>query len=102
MQGDKIGHILFQLNHIGFVTVLHRMTRDCNCMGGQDEIVSPDIGVLASRDAVAIDQAAADIVNEAHGSDLFEQLWPGKHYAAQFEHGQEIGLGTRDYEIVRL
>jgi uncharacterized Fe-S center protein len=96
------GSLMDKLDSVGFVTVMHRMSKDCNCMGGEDEIVSADLGVLASRDAVAIDQAAADIVNEAHGSDLFEELWPDKHYTAQFEHGQAIGLGSRDYELVRL
>jgi uncharacterized Fe-S center protein len=91
-----------KLGNTGFVTVVNRVTRDCNCMGGQDEIISADLGVLASCDPVAIDQAAADLVNEAHGGDLFEETWPGKHYTAQFEHGEAIGLGSREYELVRL
>ncbi|KPK65546.1 MAG: hypothetical protein AMK73_02650 [Planctomycetes bacterium SM23_32] len=86
----------------GFLTYLHRVTRDCNCMGSDGEAVCPDLGVLASHDAVAIDQAAADLVNEVHGGDLFEDLWPGNEYAAQLAHGELVGLGTRDYEMVRL
>ena len=83
----------------GFITYLHRTTKDCNCMGGKAEVVCRDLGVLASTDAVAIDQAATDLVNEAHGGDLFEEIWPGKQYAAQFAHGEQIGLGSRQYEL---
>ncbi len=86
----------------GFVTFLHRITADCNCMGKRAESVAPDLGVLAGRDPVAIDQAAVDLVNEAHGADLFEELWPGKRYRAQLEHGEAIGLGTRHYNLVRV
>jgi hypothetical protein len=86
----------------GFVTYLHRVTRDCNCMRGKGEVVCPDLGVLASDDPVAVDQAAVDLVNEAHGGDLFGELWPGKHYEVQLEHAARVGLGTRDYELTEL
>jgi uncharacterized Fe-S center protein len=49
-----------------------------------------------------VDEAAVDLVNEAHGGDLFEEAWPGKHYTVQLSYGEEIGLGTRDYELVTL
>ncbi len=88
--------------HVGFMTFLHRVTKDCNCMGTRDEIVAPDLGILASRDVVAIDQAAVDLINTAHGGDLFDELWGGKHYVAQLRHGEEIGLGERQYELVTV
>jgi len=91
-----------KLDRAGFVTFLYRLTKQCNCMGTKGESEAPDLGILASRDCVAIDQAAVDLVNEAHGSDLFEELWPGKHYTCQLSHGQKIGLGSRDYELVLI
>lgn len=87
---------------MGFVTFIHRVTKDCNCMGVRGATVARDLGILASQDVVAIDQAAADLVNEAHGGDLFEELWPGHHYAVQLSYGEEIGLGSRQYDLVTL
>ncbi len=85
-----------------FLTYVLETTQDCNCMGHSGKRVCPDLGILASTDPVAIDQAAADLVNEAHGGDLFEEMWPGKHYTAQFAHGEEIGLGSREYDLVEV
>ena len=71
-------------------------------MGHGGKQVCPDLGILASTDPVAVDQAAADLVNKAHGSDLFEEMWPGKSYTAQFAHGEAIGLGSRSYDLVEV
>jgi uncharacterized Fe-S center protein len=87
---------------VGFLNVLHKVTRHCNCMGGEGDPICPDVGVLASTDPVAIDQATVDLAAQAQGADPFEETWPGKHYTAQLAHGEEIGLGSRDYELVSL
>ena len=89
-------------DHVGFLTYLHRVTRHCNCMGEKGEKVCGDLGVLASTDPVAIDQAAVDLVNGAAGRDLLEEVWPGTHYAAQFAHGEAVGLGSRQYELAQV
>ncbi|NLW49784.1 MAG: DUF362 domain-containing protein [Candidatus Brocadiaceae bacterium] len=89
-------------DHVGFVTFLHRVTRHCNCMGTKGEKVCPDLGVLASTDPVAIDQAAVDLINGAAGRDLLEEVWPGAQYTAQFAHGEAIGLGSRRYALERV
>jgi uncharacterized Fe-S center protein len=88
--------------HVGFLTFILQTTRDCNCMGHGGKTICPDLGILASTDAVAIDQAAADLMNKAHGKDLFEEMWPGKCYTAQLAHGEAIGLGSRSYELVEV
>ena len=87
---------------VGFLTYLQHVTQQCNCMGTKGERVCPDLGVLASADPVAIDQAAVDLVNGAAGRDLMEELWPGAHYTAQFAHGEAIGLGSRQYDLERM
>jgi hypothetical protein len=86
----------------GFLTFIYRTTRDCNCMGSKGKAVCRDLGILASSDAVAVDQAAADLVNEASGRDLFEEMWPGNHYTAQLAHAEKIGLGSRRYDLVTI
>lgn len=96
------GILMDKLDRVGFLTFIHRVTGHCNCMGQPGEVVGPGLGVIASRDPVAIDQAAVDLVNEAAGEDLFEKVWAGKHYHAQLAHGEAVGLGSRQYELVRL
>jgi len=91
-----------KLDRVGFITYLHRMTQHCNCMGVQAESVCKDLGVLASTDPVAIDQASVDLVNKAAGKDLLAALWPDAHYAAQLAHGEAVGLGSRQYELVAV
>ncbi len=86
----------------GFVTFIHRTTKDCNCEGRAGEVICEDVGILASTDPVAVDQAAVDLVNEAHGGDLFAETWPDLLPEAQLAYGEEIGLGTRRYELVTL
>ena len=51
---------------------------------------------------VAIDQAAVDLVNQASGRDLFREMWPYCRYEAQLSHAEEIGLGSRSYELVEV
>ncbi|MFO7958778.1 MAG: DUF362 domain-containing protein [Candidatus Brocadiia bacterium] len=86
----------------GFITFIYRTTKDCNCESGTSEIICDDVGILASTDPVAVDQAAVDLVNEAHGGDLFGDVWPDLHPEVQLTHGEEIGLGSRDYELVTV
>ena len=79
-----------------------RVTRDCNCARGAGKRVCEDIGILASFDPVAIDQASVDLVNKACGRDLFEEMHPGCSYEVQLAHGEEIGLGSREYRLIEL
>ncbi len=96
------GILRHRLASTGFISFLHRVTLDCNCIGEDSEVICPDVGIVAGRDPVAVDQASADLINEAHGSDLFEERWPDKNYVAQFAHAESIGLGSREYELVRV
>jgi len=87
---------------VGFLTFIYKTTQDCNCMGSKGKSVCRDLGILASSDAVAVDQAAVDLVNEASGRDLFEEMWPGKHYTAQLAYAEKIGLGSRLYDLLTI
>jgi uncharacterized Fe-S center protein len=48
----------------GFLTFIYRTTQDCNCMGTKGKAVCRDLGILASSDPVAVDQAGVDLVND--------------------------------------
>jgi hypothetical protein len=80
-----------------------------------DVSLVPDIGILASTDPVAIDQASLDLVNEQQGftaskleeniepgKDKFKGVWKNSAGDIQLSYGEEIGLGNRDYELIRI
>ena len=50
-----------------FVNLITQVSPSCDCYGHSDAPIVPDIGILASTDPVALDQACADLVNQAHG-----------------------------------
>lgn len=91
--------------HITFINVMRRMSVDCDCAGlAAEEPKARDIGILASRDIVAIDQACVDLVEslpEEEKHDLHERMHSreGLH---QLEYGAEMGLGNRKYELIEV
>jgi hypothetical protein len=100
---------------IGYISFLTRITPDCDCVPWSDASIVPDIGILASKDPVAIDAAASDLVNQqqgfkntflsAHhhpGEDKFTGLRPNTDGPRQLNYAQELGMGSREYELVKL
>lgn len=99
----------------GYMNFLLRITPDCDCVPWSDTSIVPDIGILASRDPVAIDAASYDLVNAEEGSrssllhgnfgkgeDKFKGVWKNTDSFRQIRYGEEIGLGHCEYEIIRL
>jgi hypothetical protein len=94
---------------IGFVNFLVDISPDCDCWEYSDASIVPNIGILASLDPVALDQASLDLVNEAVGispdlkadgkKNKFESLH-GVSGERLLEYAQEVGLGSRSYEII--
>lgn len=98
-----------------FMTFVTDVSPLCDCTPFSDRAIVPDVGILASTDPVAIDQAAVDLVNGAPGNpvssldkamapgeDKFSALYPKVEWARQLDHAVELGLGAREYELVRL
>jgi uncharacterized protein len=87
----------------------------CDCTPFSDRPIVPNLGILASRDPVAIDQAAVDLVNGAPGNplsslnqamnpgeDKFRALYPSIDWTLQLEYAEKLGLGTRKYVLESL
>ena len=87
----------------------------CDCHSENDAAVVPDVGMFASFDPVAIDVACADAINaqppiansmlgeaERCHHDHFIDISPTTDWHSQTEHGEKIGLGSREYELVRV
>lgn len=85
----------------GFINFLTNMSPLCDCWDFSSEPLTPDIGVLASTDIVAIDQASMDLVNRG-GEDLIRKLFPEVDWEIQIAHAASLGLGSRDYDLVRI
>jgi len=88
--------------NILYVNVMNRLSVDCDCNGSPAEPDMHDIGILASTDPVALDQACVDLVYAAEdGSSLVARMESrnGEHVLA---HGEDIGLGSRTYNLVYI
>jgi len=70
--------------------------------------IIPDIGVLASLDPIAIDQASVDLVNQAEGfemkagMDKFRAIYPETDWKFQLDYGEKVGLGSRKHRLIEI
>lgn len=89
---------------IAFVNVMNRLSVDCDCNGNPDKPDMHDIGILASTDPLAIDQASVDLVFTAKDSAKLVERIETRQGRHTLEHAQEIGLGkgTRNYRLVSV
>jgi uncharacterized Fe-S center protein len=98
--------------YLNFIT---QVSPACDCYGHADAPIVNDIGICASTDPVALDQACADLVNAAPGNqntalqsghepggDKFRGVYPQLDWEVQLEHGEKVGLGSRQYELVKI
>lgn len=108
--------------HISFIM---NVSPECDCWGHNDAAIVPDLGMMASFDPVALDQACADMVTAApvlqtsntitekehtcechhhthEGEDKFHMLHPNTNWQAGLRYAEEIGIGTREYELIKL
>ena len=90
---------------ITFLNVLRRMSVDCDCAGtSAAEPVIPDLGMLASTDILAIDQASVDMVYQFRNdrkNDLIERI-ESREGLRQLSAMKELGMGTDQYELVSI
>jgi uncharacterized Fe-S center protein len=106
----------FEPNRVLYITSLTNITPLCDCWGFSTPALVPDIGIMASKDIVSIEQAALDSIkleNYIEGSlpeqiematedgHLFWKIWRKDPYL-QVETAAEIGLGSREYELVEI
>jgi len=110
-----LGAVSGKAGRLLFVNIVQKVVPLCDCVPWSDIPVVPDLGFLASTDPVALDQACFDIVKAAPvwpgsaldgkagpGDDKFTALHPKTRSELQLEHGELIGLGSRNYELIRL
>jgi uncharacterized Fe-S center protein len=102
--------------HLNFIM---NVSPECDCWNHNDAAIIPDLGIAASFDPVALDQACADMVTKApiisgsklaekyphghaEGKDKFRLIHPDTDWQAGLKHAEKIGLGTRQYELATI
>jgi len=87
-----------------FFNFLLSITKDCDCFDRANmRKIAADIGIIASTDPVAVDKAALDLVEKKGGKKLTELLGNEKlNTNCQIEHGESIGLGSSNYELIEI
>ena len=88
--------------NILYVNVMNRLSIDCDCNGRPAEPDIHDIGILASTDPVALDQACVDLIYKAEGNASFVRRMESLNAEHVLDAGEEIGLGKREYELVNI
>ena len=85
-----------------FINVMNNISIDCDCDGGASAPVMADIGILASYDPVALDQACIDLVYKAHDKHKLVERIESRHGLRTVEYAEEIGIGSRKYKLVKI
>ena len=88
--------------NILYINVMNRLSVDCDCDGNPAEPDMHDIGILSSYDPVALDQACIDMVYSAEDGDSLVERIESRNGLHTLEHAEDIGLGTRTYELVNI
>jgi len=92
----------YEGENILYINVMNNLSIDCDCDSSPAAPTMADIGILASLDPVALDQACVDLVYAApDGEDLIARM-EAKDGIHTLEFGEEIGLGSRTYELVSI
>ena len=97
------------IDHFGkkitFVNVMRNMSVDCDCAGtSAAPVVTPNVGILASRDICALDQACVDLVfamGEKYNKDLVERM-TSRHAFRQLTYMKELGMGNDRYKLIDI
>lgn len=85
-----------------YISVMNNMSVDCDCVSHPAEVDMKDIGVLASLNPVALDQACVDLVYEApDGHSLIERI-ESRNGERILEHAEKIGFGDRRYRLISI
>ena len=99
------------------ISLVIDVSPNCDCRPENDMPIVPNVGMFASFDPVALDMACVDAVNaqtplrgsaaddgegHVHEHDHFRRIHPDTDWRSCLEHGEKIGIGVRDYELIKI
>ena len=89
---------------IVYITIANNLSLDCDCDAHQGDPVMKDIGIFASLDPVANDQAFLDAIwsSEDSGKEELKERIDSRVGRRITEYAEELGLGSRDYELIEF
>lgn len=89
---------------IAFINVMKNLSVDCDCCAVAEDPCMKDIGILASTDPVAIDQACMDLVmnSDDPGKDHFMERVNSRNGIHTIEAAADLGVGSREYELIEI
>ncbi len=89
---DKIAYLSFLMN----------ITQECDCAPNKEkDVIVPAVGVVASRDPVALEQAGVDLIEKSTGRS-FRELFHCPDFSRLLQYAEEVGLGSRAYELATV
>ncbi len=92
----------YEKGNMLFINVLNNLSVDCDCDSSPAKPTMADIGILASTDPLAIDQASIDLVYAAPDNhDLVKRI-ESRNGLLTLEHAEAIKLGSRSYQLIRI
>lgn len=94
-----LGVVADKPNRCAYLNFLLGVTRNDAGVGQTEPVLFPDIGILASTDPVAVDQATLDLITKVTGRSLAEWVSDQPDPEPQLAHAERIGLGRRRYEL---
>lgn len=91
-------------NKIAYINVMCNLSVDCDCCAIAEDPCMKDIGILASLDPIAIDQACIDLIYNSNdpGKNHFIERVERQHGVHTIEAAAELGFGTREYELINI
>ncbi len=117
MIAENASEVVEAVEKIGYINLIVDVLPHCDCHPHSDIPVTPDIGVLASTDPVAIDRASIDLINKSpgiptseaeevgalsSGTDKFALINPQTNWRLQLETAEKLGIGRQDYEFIEI
>lgn len=97
------------------ISLIIDVSPNCDCRAENDAAIVPNVGMFASFDPVALDMACVDAVNtqpilrgsaadigDCHDQDHFYCIHPDTDWMSCLEHAEKLGLGTREYELIKI
>ena len=109
-----LGAVKNKQGKVGYLSFVMDISPECDCYGFNDVPITRDVGIFASLDPVALDLACAEAVNRlpglagsmlegvGEGADKFQAVHPGIEWKYQLTYGQELGLGSMEYELIKV
>ena len=98
----EYAYVATSLKPMVYINVLANISSVCDCSSKAPAPFTQDIGILASRDIVAIDQASLDLVAKGHQCDDPFLKESGKSGKAQLEYAEKLKMGKRKYILVEV